>query len=254
MRLLSRSLLATTLLLTSGVLCAEEPVRVFAAASLTNALGDIAAQWQKSGHPALSLAFGASSTLAKQIEAGAPADLFASADLSWMDYLVSRDRIVPGSRVNLLGNDLVLIVPKDHRFPVTMAAGFELGRAFSGKLCTGEPGVVPVGTYARQSLEYLGWWAGLAERIVGTDDVRTALVFVERGECPVGIVYATDAAISDRVEILARFPAESHKPIQYPFAIVRDARPDTQAFLDFLKGSPEAAAAFQHYGFALLAH
>jgi len=190
----------------------------------------------------------------EQIDAGAPVDLFASADLSWMDYLGDHDRIVPGSRVNLLGNDLVLIVPKDHRFPVTMAAGFDLGRSFAGKLCTGEPGVVPVGTYARQSLEYFGWWDALAGRIVGTDDVRTALVFVERGECPVGIVYATDAAISDRVEILARFPPESHKPIQYPFAIVRDARPGAQAFLDFLKGSPAATAIFQRYGFSLAAH
>jgi molybdate transport system substrate-binding protein len=254
MRTLPRSLFFIGLFAAASALRAEEPVRIFAAASLTNALGDIAAQWQKAGHPAPSLAFGASSTLAKQIEAGAPADLFVAADLSWMDYLGDRDRIVPGSRINLLGNELVLIVPKDHRFPVTMAAGFDLGKSFAGKLCTGEPGVVPVGTYARQSLEYFGWWAGLSGRIVGTDDVRTALVFVERGECPLGIVYATDAAISDRVEILARFPAESHKPIQYPFAIVRDARPDAQAFLDFLKGSPEAAAVFQHYGFSLLAH
>jgi len=254
MRRLSRTLFFIGLLAAAGALRAEEPVRVFAAASLTNALGDIAAQWQKAGHPAPSLAFGASSTLAKQVEAGAPVDLFASADLSWMDYLGDRGRIVRGSRINLLGNDLVLIVPKGHRFPVTMAAGFELAKSFAGKLCTGEPGVVPVGTYARQSLEYFGWWAALAGRIVGTDDVRTALIFVERGECPVGIVYATDAAISDKVEVLARFPPDSHKPIEYPFAIVRDARPEAQAFLEFLQGSPEAAAVFQRYGFSRLAH
>ena len=254
MRPLSRLLVFVALLAAACTVQAEEAVRVFAAASLANALGDVAALWQKAGHPAPSLAYGASSTLAKQIEAGAPADLFASADLSWMDYLQARERIVPGSRVDLLGNDLVLIVPKEHRFPVTMAAGFDLGRSFSGKLCTGEPGVVPVGTYARQGLDYFGWWAGLAGRIVGTDDVRTGLTFVARGECPLGIVYATDAAISDRVEVLARFPPESHKPIHYPFAIVRDARPDAQAFFDFLKRSPEAAAIFRHYGFSLLAH
>jgi len=252
MRLLSRSLLAATLMIAPGVLCAEQPVRVFAAASLTNALGDIAAQWQKSGHPALSLAFGASSTLAKQIEAGAPVDLFASADLSWMDYLVSRDRIVPGSRVNLLGNDLVLIVPKDHRFPVTMAAGFELGRAFSGKLCTGEPGVVPVGTYARQSLEYLGWWAGLAERIVGTDDVRTALVFVERGECPAGIVYATDAKVSKEVETAFHFDPKTHEPIVYPLVLLKAAEKNESArkLYTFLS-SPEARAVFERHGFTV---
>jgi molybdate transport system substrate-binding protein len=253
-RPLLRSLFLVVLTVVAGELRAEEPVRVFAAASLTNALGDIAAQWQKAGHPAPSLAFGASSTLAKQIEAGAPADVFASADLSWMDYLGSRERIVSGSRVDLLGNDLVLIVPKGHRFPVTMTTNFDLARSFSGKLCTGEPGVVPVGNYARQSLEHYGWWAGLAGRIVGTDDARTALVFVERGECPLGIVFATDAAISDKVEVLARFPPESHQPILYPLAIVRDARPDAQAFLDFLRGSPEAAAIFRHYGFSRLAH
>jgi molybdate transport system substrate-binding protein len=254
MRPLSRFVFACGLLGFSCVLCAEESIRVFAAASLTNALGDIAAHWQKAGHPAPSLALGASSTLAKQIEAGAPADLFASADLSWMDYLEARDRITVTSRINLLGNELVLIVPKGQRFPVTMAMTFDLGGAFSGKLCTGEPGVVPVGTYAKQSLEHFGWWAPLAGRIVGTDDVRTALVFVERGECPVGIVYATDAAISDKVEILARFPPESHKPIVYPFVILKNARPAAQAFLDFLKSSPEAAAVFQHYGFSLLMH
>src|SRR5258706_358401 len=193
MRTLPRSLFFIGLFAAASALRAEESVRVFAAASLTNALDDIAVQWQKAGHPAPSLAFGASSTLAKQIEAGAPADLFAAADLSWMDYLGERGRIVPGSRINLLGNDLVLIVPKEHRFPVTMAAGFDLGKSFAGKLCTGEPGVVPVGTYARQALEYFGWWAALAARIVGTDDVRTALVFVERGEGPLGIVYATVA-------------------------------------------------------------
>jgi molybdate transport system substrate-binding protein len=251
MRLLPRLLATSGLLLASNLLYAEEAVRVYAAASLTSALGDIAAQWRQAGHPAPSLVFGASSTLAKQIEAGAPADVFASADLSWMDYLDTRNRINSKSRVNLLGNELVLVVPKGHRFPITMAAGFDLSGAFSGKLCTGEPGVVPVGVYARQSLEAFGWWAPLAGRIVGTDDVRTALVFVERGECPAGIVYATDAAISDKVEILARFPPESHRPILYPFAIVRNARPEAQAFMDHLAHSPDAAAAFTHYGFSL---
>jgi molybdate transport system substrate-binding protein len=247
-----RQLLLPGLLAVSLALHAEQTVRVFAAASLTNALNDIAAQWQQAGHPEPSLAFSASSTLARQIEAGAPADLFASADLTWMDYLDQRSKVISGTRVDLLGNDLVLIVPKGRRFAVTMRAGFDFAGAFQGKLCTGEPGVVPVGIYARQSLENLGWWAPLAGRIVGTDDVRTALAFVERGECAAGIVYATDAAITDKVEVLARFPLESHRPIVYPFAVVKSARPETQGFLDYLGSSPAAAAVFSHYGFTLL--
>lgn len=230
----------------------EEPVRVFAAASLTNALKDIGSQWQKAGHAAPSLAFAASSALAKQIEAGAPADMFASADPKWMDHLGERGKIDTASRVNLLGSTLVLIVPKGRTLPVEMRKGFGLAAAFKGKLCTGEPGVVPVGIYAQQSLEALGWWAALQGRIVGTDDVRTALAFVERGECALGIVYATDAAISSKVEVLATFPEGTHKPIVYPFALVRGARAEARAFLDYVKTSPQAAAVFQKYGFTLL--
>lgn len=232
---------------------AEEQARVFAAASLTNALNDVAALWEKAGHPEPSLAFAASSTLAKQINSGAPADLFASADLSWMDFLGDHGRILEESRVNLLGNRLVLIAPKGKPVTVEMNAGFDLAGAFSGKLCTGEPGVVPVGIYAKQSLENLGWWQSLQGRIVGTDDVRTALAFVERGECPLGIVYATDAAISDKVEVLASFPESSHGAIVYPFALVKGGRPGAKAFLDYLTNSPDAAAVYQRYGFARVA-
>jgi molybdate transport system substrate-binding protein len=233
---------------------AEEPVRVFAAASLTNALKDVGAAWQKQGHPAPSLALGASSALAKQVEAGAPADLFASADLQWMDYLDARGKIASGSRVSLLGNTLVLIVPKGKPFNVQMQPGFDIAGAFKGKLCTGEPGVVPVGIYAKESLENLGWWPKLNGRIVGTDDARTALAFVERGECPAGILYATDAAISEKVEVLAPFPENTHKPIVYPFAQVKGARPESHAFLEYLATSAEAAAVFKHYGFVALKH
>jgi molybdate transport system substrate-binding protein len=242
------------LLALSTAVCAEQPVRVFAAASLTNALNDIGAEWQKAGHPKPSLAYSSSSILAKQIEAGAPADVFASADLAWMDYLDQRGWIVANTRANLLGNELVLIVPKGKQFPVRMKAGFDIAAAFDGKLCTGEPGVVPVGIYAKQSLESLGWWQPLQGRIVGTDDVRTALAFVERGECPLGIVYATDAKISDKVEVLDRFPDNSHKPIVYPFASVKNARPEAKAFLRFLQSSPIAAGIFEHYGFTRLTH
>jgi molybdate transport system substrate-binding protein len=228
---------------------AEQPVRVFAAASLTNALGDIATEWEKAGHPKPRLAFAASSTLARQIEAGAPADVFASADATWMDHLERRGKLAPGTRANVAGNTLVMIVPRGRRFPVHMQRGFDLADAFDGKLCTGEPGVVPVGIYARQALQDLGWWNALQGRVVGTDDVRTALAFVERGECPLGIVYATDAKISRRVEVLATFPAATHEPIVYPMAIVRGARPETRAFLEYVKTSKTAAAIFARYGF-----
>jgi molybdate transport system substrate-binding protein len=249
-----RSLAFLVLALVCTVLRAEEPVRVFAAASLTNALNDAAAAWQKQGHPAPSLAFGASSALAKQVENGAPADLFASADLNWMDYLDKAGKIETASRVELLGNTLVLIVPKGKRFAVKMEPGFAFATAFEGKLCTGEPGVVPVGIYAKESLENLGWWPKLDGRVVGTDDVRTALAFDERGECPAGIVYATDAAISDKVEVLATFPGSTHKPIVYPFAQVKGGRAESQALLEYLATSADAAAIFKHYGFEVLKH
>ena len=248
-----RSFAVVGLLAFSLGVSAEEQTRVFAAASLTNALTDAAAQWTKAGHPAPSLAFASSSALARQIDSAAPADIFASADLTWMDFLGDRGRIVAGSRVNLLGNELVLIAPKGRAIKVDMTPAFNLAGAFTGKLCTGEPGVVPVGTYARQSLENLGWWQALQGRIVGTDDVRTALAFVERGECPLGIVYATDAGITDKVEVVAVFPESTHAPIVYPFALLKGGRADAKAFLDYLTQSPEAAAIYKRYGFSLLA-
>ncbi|HEY5803996.1 MAG TPA: molybdate ABC transporter substrate-binding protein [Lysobacter sp.] len=249
---LVRRLALIAMLALAGPAMAGEPVRVFAAASLTNALNDIGAAWQMAGHPKPSLAYAASSALAKQIEAGAPADVFASADLTWMDYLDQRGKIAPGSRVNLLGNQLVLIVPKGRSIPIEMKRGFDFAGAFQSKLCTGEPGVVPVGIYAKQSLEALGWWTSLKGRIVGTDDVRTALAFVERGECPLGIVYATDAKVSSKVEVLKAFPDDTHKPIVYPFGVVKGARPEAQAFLRFVRTSAAAADIFDRYGFTRL--
>ncbi|MDB5969619.1 MAG: molybdate transporter substrate-binding protein [Hydrocarboniphaga sp.] len=232
---------------------AEDPARIYAAASLTNALTDIGADWKASGHPAPSLVFAASSTLARQIAAGAPADVFGSADSSWMDTVEKAGKLVPGTRIDLLGNTLVLIVPKGRRFDVKMSSDFDLAGAYKGKLCTGEPGVVPVGIYAKAALQSLSWWDKLQNRIVGTDDVRTALAFVERGECPLGIVYATDAAISAKVEVLATFPESTHQPIVYPFALLKDSRPEARALFDYLKTAP-AATVFEHYGFSLLAH
>jgi len=241
------------LLASFGSARADDQVRVFAAASLTNALTDIAMQWQKAGHPLPSVSFGSSSALAKQIDSGAPADVFASADTSWMDFLDSHGRIAPGSHVDLLGNTLVLIAPKGHAVNVEMKPDFDLAAAFTGKLCTGEPGVVPVGIYAKESLENLGWWQKIQPRIVGTDDVRTALAFVERGECPLGIVYATDAGISDKVDVVATFPESTHKPIVYPVALVNGGRAEAKQFLQYLTTSRDAAAVYAHYGFTRLA-
>lgn len=247
MRFLLRTLLCCLLLPLSAH--AEDPVRVYAAASLTNAITDIAKAWEADGHPKSTLVFAASSALAKQIENGAPADVFASADRKWMDYLAQRKKIDPATKVELLGNDLVLIAPRGKAFAITVDKGFDLAGAYKGKLCTGEPDVVPVGTYAKQALTALGWWSGMSSRVVGTDDVRTALAFVERGECPLGIVYATDAAISEKVEVVGRFPAGSHDPIVYPFALVDGAQGGAGAFLDYLR-TDAAQAVFRKYGFS----
>lgn len=230
---------------------ADDPLRVYAGASLTNALTDIGAAWAAGGHATPAFVFSASSSLAKQIEHGAPADVFASADRRWMDYLAQRKKIDPATRRERLSNELVLIAPKGRAFAVEMRPGFDLAGAFKGKVCTGEPDVVPVGTYAKQALTKFGWWSALSARVVGTEDVRTALAFVERGECPLGVVYATDAAISAKVEVIGRFPAGSHDPVVYPFALVVGARADAAAFLAFLDGDA-ARAIFKRYGFALL--
>lgn len=226
-------------------------LRTYAAASLTDVLGDIAAQWTAGGHPRPQLVLASSSTLARQIEAGAPADVFASADTAWMDQVQRAGRVADGRRLDLLGNTLVLVAPKGRVPAVTMAPGFNLAAAFDGRLCTGEPGVVPVGRYAQAALQSLGWWTSLQGRIVGTDDVRTALAFVERGECALGIVYATDAATSARVEVVARFPADTHPPIVYPFALLRGASPAGRDWFRYLQ-SEAARRVFERHGFVWL--
>lgn len=227
---------------------AEYAVRVYAAASLTNALTEISEDWHRAGHPKPTMVFAGSPALAKQIEHGAPADVFASADGAWMDHLARRGKIEPASRVDLLGNELVLVAPKGRGFPVTLDRAFDLPAAFEGRLCTGEPAVVPAGTYAKQALAAFGWWPTLSPRIVGTEDVRTALAFIERGECDLGIVYATDAAISTKVEVVARFPAGTHDTIVYPVAIVSGAGPQGRSFLDHLR-SDAAQQVFRRHGF-----
>jgi len=248
-----RTLLILALLLTSFNARAQD-VTIFAAASLTDALRDVSAAWTRAGHKPLRLSFGASSALARQIEQGAPAHVFASADTKWMDYVAGKDLIAVDTRRNLLGNDLVLIVPGDRARRIEIDARLDL-RAIAGpdgRIATGDPTHVPVGLYARQALTTLGLWNAVAPRLARTDDVRAALLLVERGEAAAGIVYATDAAASARVAVAGTFPAATHDPIVYPFAVTRSGdTPDARAVMAFLSG-PEARAIFVPRGFRVL--
>lgn len=239
-----------------GVAYAEDSIRVFAAASLTNVISQIAKQYEQenvASKAEIRTSFAASSALAKQIEKGAPADIFISADTQWMQYLQNKQSIQANTQVNLLGNQLVLIAPVGKRFKVDMEKDFNFAAAFPGKLCTGDPAAVPVGIYAKQSLVVLNWWASIEPRLVGTQDVRSALVLVERGECDAGIVYETDANISDKVEIVAKFPESSHEPIVYPVGLVVGASPSSVGFYRYLRSS-QAKALFTKYGFSVLAN
>lgn len=229
------------------------PVLVFAAASLKNALDAIAAEWRNESGKQATISYAASSTLAKQIENGAPADLFISADLEWMDYLQQRRLIDPKTRVNLLGNTLVLIVPRDSAArPTTIAPGFPLAALLGdGHLAMGEPNSVPAGRYGKAALTALGLWAAVAGHIAAAENVRAALLLVARGEAPLGIVYQTDAAAEPGVRILGVFPPESHQPIVYPMALTLGAIPEAAAFAAYLRG-PAARAGFEAQGFTVL--
>jgi len=233
---------------------AQAPATLFAAASTTDAITAIAAAFTASGRGVLRPVFAASSTLAQQIVRGAPADLYLSANGAWMDFLVTRGAIEADSRVNLLGNQLVLIAPVESALSIRIAAGFDLAAALGdGRLAMGEPSHVPAGTYAKAALQTLGVWPQVAPKVAYMADVRAALVLVGRGEATAGIVYATDAAVSARVRIVDTFPADSHPPITYPLAIVARRRtPATVALYEYLLGS-EAQAIFQAHGFTPIA-
>jgi molybdate transport system substrate-binding protein len=242
--------LAVVLLLVLTMLRADavEPVTIYAAASLTSAL-EALAEKAKAQDLDMRLSFGSSSTLAKQVEQGAPADLYFSANEKWMDYLDEHGLIEPGTRINLLGNALVVIAPKGETFPVRPETGFDFAGAFTGRLALGDPSHVPAGIYAQQALQALGWWQALADRLAPAVDVRAALSYVARGECQAGIVYATDAAISDDVDVLATLPQESHDPIVYPVAVIKGRnRPEVQKAMALLQ-SKTAVETFQRYGF-----
>jgi len=227
---------------------------VFAAASLKNALDEIASDWSKTAsRPMPRISYASSSALAKQIEQGAPADLFISADLDWMDYVAKKNLIQADTRVNLLGNKIVLIAPRDSKVTVDVKQGFDLAKALNGgKLAMGNVDAVPAGKYGKAALEKLGAWDGVKDKVAQADNVRAALVLVARGEAPLGIVYATDAAAEPNVKIVGTFPDNSHPPILYPAALTKDAKSaDAKPFLDYLK-SLKARPSFEKQGFTVL--
>jgi molybdate transport system substrate-binding protein len=237
----------------SGPAMAAPPeMTVFAAASTTNALTDIGKLWEAQGGGRVIFSFASSSTLAKQIEQGAPAQIFLSADQKWMDYLEQRRLLRAGSRVDLLGNRLVLIAPADSKLQGKIAADFPLlSWLGQGRLSVGDPDHVPVGLYTKEALSKLGVWGQVEDRLARAADVRAALALVERGEAPLGIIYSTDAAITAKVRVVDTFPEDSHQPVTYPAALVAGQATDQAGqFLRFLR-SPQAKAVWQKYGFLL---
>ena len=247
---LIRSFLLVALLSSSvKPLRAEDPVTIFAAASLNSALAELL---PRARHPDVHLSFASSSTLAKQIEAGAPADIYLSANGQWMDYLQQRALIDSTTRVNLLGNKLVFIAPTDRSIEIDVQSPFNLSDAFEGRVALGDPSHVPAGIYARQALRRLGWWNHLSDRLSPSADVRSALNYVARGECDIGIVYATDAIILEEVQIIAPLPDSLHAPIRYPAAIIagRDRLAVRRIFEQIRSDS--AQTLFSRHGFTTL--
>lgn len=233
---------------------APPPVTVFAAASLQNALTEAGqAYTAKTGTP-VRFSFAGSSAIARQIEQGAPADLFVSADVEWMDYLADRKLIVPASRRDLLSNQLVLIAPKDSKISLKIVKGFPIAKALgTGRIALADPAVVPAGKYAKASFAALGVWDAVAPKVAAAENVRAALAYVARGETPLGVVYATDAQVEPKVRIVGVFPEATHPRIVYPAALTASSHnPGGAGFLGFLQ-SPEAGAIFKRYGFSILA-
>jgi molybdate transport system substrate-binding protein len=222
---------------------------VLAASSLTDALNELGPAFSAATHRGVKLSYAASSALARQIEAGAPADVFMSADTDWMDYLQTRNLIDTGTRRNVLGNRLVLISPADSEVTIRIAPHFALAKLLGeGRLATGNPDSVPVGKYAKIALTNLGVWSEVQDRIAAADNVRAALALVARGEAPLGIVYRTDALVEKKVRIVAEFPEKSHDPIVYPAATTAHAQPGAADFVKFLS-SKTARTIFAKYGF-----
>ncbi|MEY4161128.1 MAG: molybdate transporter substrate-binding protein [Pseudomonadota bacterium] len=250
-RSLTRLALCALLVGMSPAMAQSRGPMVLAAASLQESLSAAADSWAAKGHAHPVLSFAASSALARQIDAGAPADLFISADEDWMDYLASRNRIQPSSRASFLTNRLVLIAPAASRLRLTITPGFPLLRALgpAGRLAMADPDAVPAGKYGKQALTALGLWPQVRPRLAPAENVRAALMLVARGAAPLGIVYATDARAAAGVRVLGLFSAGSHDPIRYPLALIATSRhPDAEGFRRFLL-SAEGKALFARFGF-----
>ena len=233
---------------------AEDKIIVYAAASLKNALDDANAAFTKATGVKVTASYEASSALAKQIEVGAPADIFISADLRWMDYVAGKNLIKPDTRFNLLGNKLVLIAPKDAKLDrVEIAPGFDLAKlAGDGRIAVADVKAVPAGLYAKAALEKLGAWAAAEPKLAQAENVRATLAFVARGETPLGIVYATDAKIEPKVKIIGVFPDNSYPTVTYPVAATATSQPAALRYLQFLH-SGAAKDIFEKYSFSYLA-
>lgn len=226
-----------------------KPVLVFAASSLTNVVDELGQAFTAKTHVPVKSSYAASSVLAKQIEAGAPADVFFSADTDWVDYLEQRKLLKPGSRRDVVSNRLVLIAPADSALHLKIAPHFDLvGALKDGKLATGDPESVPVGKYAKAALQKLGVWDPISSHVVGAENVRAALAFVARGEAQLGIVYETDAKAENRVKVVDVFPADTHPPITYPIALTAGAGADAAQLVAFVT-SEAGAKIFRKYGF-----
>jgi molybdate transport system substrate-binding protein len=252
-RIFLAALVWAGLALPGGASANARDVVVFAAASLKNALDGAGAAWTRETGKRVVVSYAASNALAKQIEAGAPADLFFSADLDWMDYAAAKGLIKTESRVNLLGNSLVLIAPKGSAVQVELKAGLDLAAILgNNRLAIGHVDAVPAGKYGKAALEHLGAWASVRDKTAQTENVRATLLLVSRGEAPLGIVYKTDAASDPNVTIVATFPEGSHPPIVYPLALTRDSsNPDAASLLSFLR-SEKARVFFEKQGFTFL--
>lgn len=238
--------------LTSPAL-AQEKLTVFAAASMKNALDNADKAWKAEAGKDVTVSYAASGALAKQIESGAPADVFISADLDWMKYLSDKKLVKEDTKSNWLGNRIVLVAPKENATPVDVKQGFDLaGLLKGGKLAMGEPKAVPAGKYGQAALDKLGVWSSVEKDVAYAESVRAALALVSRGEAPYGIVYQTDAAADPGVVVVGTFPADTHPPIIYPIAILTDSKsPDAEAYVDYLK-SAKAAPFFEKEGFTVL--
>jgi molybdate transport system substrate-binding protein len=245
--MLGRTVLLLALLIATPSLAAD--ITVFAAASLAGTLDRLAADYQKQSGKTVTVSLAASSALARQIEASGGADIFVSADEDWMDYLDRKALLAPGTRTDLLGNQLVLVGPKGAA-PMTIRPGFDLkGALKGGRLAIADPASVPAGKYGKDALTKLNAWDGVAT--APAENVRMALAYVARGEAPLGIVYATDARAETAVAVVGTFPQNSHAPIRYPAALVKDAKPDARGFLAYLK-SQTARSVFETAGFTVL--